>query len=367
MFSPGPAFLQSLPQQVIDLSRRIVKARQCVQAVAEDEIKIATTPKDALHRDGPVTLYHYRPMVEAPLAVPVLLVYALVGRFTVADLQTERSLIQKLLEQGLDIYAIDWGHPTRADMGTTLDDYINGYIGECVEIIAERHNLQGINLLGICQGGIFNLCYAALHPDRVNTVIATVAPIDFHAAIGDEQVDRGFIHVWARACKESDIDLLIDGVGNLSGELMAQAFGLMTPISHHAKYSLALLDLVEDETKLKNFLRMERWLNDRPAHTAASARQWLKDFYQGNKLYKGELELGGQRVDLGRIKAPVLNIYGEHDLIAPPETSKALRHIIGSKDYTELAFPGGHIGLFVGSRAQKTLAPAIADWLKARR
>jgi polyhydroxyalkanoate synthase subunit PhaC len=121
----------------------------------------------------------------------------------------------------------------------------------------------------------------------------------------------------------------------------------------------------QDRDKLLNFLRMEKWLADRPDHTAASARQWLKDLYQQNKLAKGELEIGGRRVDLKAITMPVLNIYTETDHIVPAPASKALRDKVGSQDYTEAPVSGGHIGVFV-SRAQHKLREQIVGWLESR-
>ncbi len=360
----GAGALQPDPvTQSAELAAQLARARALARTIPEAELAIGQTPKDRVYRDGHVSLYRYRPLVDAPRSPPVLIVYALVGRYTIIDLQEDRSLVRKLLEQGLDVYAVDWGHPSRAQMWTTLDDYVNGYLADCVAFIARDRGVPAVDLLGICQGGIFNLCYAALDPRRVRKLVTCVAPIDFHADVGDPRTDRGFVHVWTRACEGGDIDLLVDGLGNLSGEMMAHAFGLMNPVSHHAKHGLGLLDVAGDRRKLVNYLRMERWLADRPAHTAESARQWLKDFYQDNKLVKGELVLGERRVDLARVTMPVLNIFGEHDQIAPPATSRALGAVVRSDDYTELEFPGGHIGLFVGARAQGMLAPAIAEWL----
>jgi len=50
----------------------------------------------------------------------------------------------------------------------------------------------------------------------------------------------------------------------------------------------------------------------------------------------------------------------------PPDSSRALKGVIGSKDYTQIAFKGGHIGIYVSSRAQREVPPAIHDWLRAR-
>lgn len=354
------------PTQMAELWGRLNATRAAVAAVDPGEIEIATTPKDEIARDGTVRLFHYRPLVKKPLGVPVIYAYALVGRFTVADLTPDRSLIRRLLEQGLDVYAIDWGHPRAVDCHVGLDDYIFGYIDDCVDVVRERAGVDKVNLLGICQGGIFHMIYASLFPEKVNAVVSTVAPFDFHANIGDEQVGRGLIHIWARALEAADVDLAVDATGNLAGELMAKYFGFMTPVSTMSKYGIDLAEIAENDAQLKNFLSMERWLSDRPSHTAASLRQWIKDFYIDNKLAKGELDIGGHRIDLGKVKCPVLNVYGEHDVVAPPVCSTALRGMVGTSDYTELPFPGGHIGIFVGKRAQETLAPAIANWIRER-
>ena len=121
----------------------------------------------------------------------------------------------------------------------------------------------------------------------------------------------------------------------------------------------------QDRDKLMNFLRMEKWLADRPDHTGASARQWLKDLYQDNKLIAGTFEAGGRRVDLKAITMPVLNLYTETDHIIPAPASKALAGAVGTGDYTEVPVSGGHIGVFV-SRAQAKLREQIVGWLETR-
>ncbi len=87
-------------------------------------------------------LYHYTPMADDRSSVPVLVVYGLVGRYTMTDLQEDRSLIRNLLAQGVDLYAVDWGNPTRADRWLTLDDYIDGYLADCVDHICRAHGVD---------------------------------------------------------------------------------------------------------------------------------------------------------------------------------------------------------------------------------
>ncbi len=63
---------------------------------------------------------------------------------------------------------------------------------------------------------------------------------------------------------------------------------------------------------------------------------------------------------------PILNIYAEQDHLVPPDASRALRGLAASDDYSELGFRGGHIGIYVSSRAQREVPAAIAGWLAER-
>ena len=81
---------------------------------------------------------------------------------------------------------------------------------------------------------------------------------------------------------------------------------------------------------------------------------------------KNELMLGGRRVDLNQIRMPVLNVYAQGDVVVPTCCSSGMGDKFGTDDYSELSVPGGHIGTFVGDKAQKVLAPSIAKWLKER-
>jgi polyhydroxyalkanoate synthase len=127
-----------------------------------------------------------------------------------------------------------------------------------------------------------------------------------------------------------------------------------------------MVDVLDDPARLKNFLRMEKWIFDSPDQAGEAFRQFVKDFYQGNGLIEGGVRIGGREVDLQQVRVPLLNIFAEQDHLVPPDGSRALRGRTGSKDYTELSFPGGHIGIYVSGKAQKEVTPAIAAWLDQR-
>jgi len=163
-----------------------------------------------------------------------------------------------------------------------------------------------------------------------------------------------------------DIDLMVDAMGNIPGDFLNLEFLELKPLQLGYQKYLDFPDIMEDESKLVNFLRMEKWIFDSPDQAGESYRQFLKDFYQQNKLIKGEVMLGDKRVDLHNLTMPILNLYADKDHLVPPASSLALGNYIGTSDYTACAFPVGHIGMYVSGKVQRDLPPAISDWLKAR-
>ena len=183
-----------------------------------------------------------------------------------------------------------------------------------------------------------------------------VTPIDF------DTPDNLLGH-WAR---QIDADLLVEALGNVPGEMLNLTFLSLKPFRLTGQKYVDFVDMLDDPEKLRNFVRMEKWIFDSPDQAGEAFREFIKGFYQQNSLVKGELLLGGSRVDMKRITMPVFNVYATQDHLVPPASSLALKRYVGTDDYTELAFKGGHIGIYVSGRAQKEIPAAIAEWLKKR-
>ena len=98
----------------------------------------------------------------------------------------------------------------------------------------------------------------------------------------------------------------------------------------------------------------------------ATLSQFINDLYQDNKLIKGELEIGGEKVDLKNITMPLLCACAEYDHLVPLSASRPLMDAVGSKDKEFISFKTGHIGMYVSSKSQKSISPKIIDWLKER-
>jgi polyhydroxyalkanoate synthase len=312
-------------------------------------------------------LIHYLPVVEKPYPVPVLIVYAFVNRYYILDLQPDKSVVKKLLDEGLDLYIIDWGYPSGADRYLTLDDYVNGYINDAVDIIQKRSGTDKITLFGVCQGGTLSAMYASLYPEKVKNLVTLVTPVDF-------DTDKGLLHIWA---KNLDVDKIVDYYGIVPGDMLNAGFLLTDPFRLMIDKYVGLFERIDfesdneesrrrNEETVKNFLRMEKWIFDSPDQAGEAFRQFIKDCYQKNLLIKNEMKLDGKNINLKNINIPLLNVMAETDHLVPNDASKPLNDAVSSEDKETLVFPTGHIGIFVGSKSQKEVCPRIAEWLKPR-
>jgi polyhydroxyalkanoate synthase len=321
-----------------------------------EEIDVGTAPKELIYEEDKLKLYRYSRKDLNTCRTPVLIVYALVNRQYMLDLQPDRSMIRNLLNLGLDVFIIDWGYPSKVDMYLTLDDYINGYIDNCVDVVRKVSESERVNLMGICQGGTFSAIYAALNPSKIQNLVTLVAPIDF-------STNEGLLFNWS---KHLNIDALVDSYRIIPGDFLNGGFLMLMPFNLNIRKYVDMLDVMEDKEKLLNFLRMEKWIFDSPGQVGECMRQFIKDCYQENKLVKGELKVGDHVVNLGNITMPLLNIFASADHLVPPASTKPLNDLVGTDDKTLYEFKGGHIGVFVGGKSQKELAPAISKWLHER-
>jgi polyhydroxyalkanoate synthase len=341
-------------RELVDFSQKFAKGLPALQAAAG--VEVGCSEKEAVFHDDKITLYRFKPIAKPAGVTPVLISYALVNRPYMMDLQQDRSLIRRLLEQGLDVYLIDWGYPDGADRFTDLDDYINGYIDRCVQFILDQHGIDKVNLLGVCQGGTFSLCYSALHPQRIKNLIAMVTPVDF-------KTPENLLSKWAQ---DMDVDTVVDSSGNVSGEMLNVAYVSLMPFRLMQQKYVSMVDILGDPKQVENFMRMEKWIFDSPDQAGDAFRQFTKWFFQENRLIKGTVELGGEKVDLKNITMPVLNIYGRQDHLVPPSASIPLANHVGTQDYTAFEMDVGHIGMYVSGKSQKQLPETIAKWLKDR-
>ena len=183
-----------------------------------------------------------------------------------------------------------------------------------------------------------------------------VTPVDFHT-------EDNMLSSWTRAM---DVDLFVDTLGNVPADLMNWCYLTLKPARLFVQKYVGLVDILDDKKAVEDFLRMEKWIFDSPDLAGEAFKQFITQFYQRNGFVNGGIEIDGQAVHLAEVTMPVLNIFAEQDHLVPPDASRALARLVGTEDYSELSFRGGHIGIYVSGRAQREVPQAIHDWLAQR-
>jgi polyhydroxyalkanoate synthase len=305
------------------------------------EPQLDVTERTAVWSDGACVLYRYRPAAR-PRGTPLLIIYSLVNRPSILDLDAERSLIGVLASADRDVYLLDWGRMSSPHAAAGLERLV-ATIASASRAMAPRRR---IDLMGVCQGGTLALVYAARYPTRVRRLVTLVTPVDFRTA--DDVVGRLATSV--------DIDALVRTFGDVPGPLLKGAFRVLAPWRLSLGKLLDVIDHAEDREWLARFARVERWIEESPDHPGPAFAEFVRFFYRQNALVQGGLTIDGVPIDLHAIRRPVLNLYAREDHLVPPMAARALRGLVGTTDYEEAGFDTGHIGVFVGAAM-----PAVAD------
>jgi polyhydroxyalkanoate synthase len=340
-----------------EVARTIQRAIKGVQYLSIEDPPVAQTPKDTIYRRGTLQLHHYRPMTDEIYRVPLVMVMSLVSKAFIFDLGPGQSLVEFLVKKGFDVYLIDWGVPRPEDRGLRLDDYVLDFLHDCAARIAADSGEQDLSMLGYCMGGQLALMYAALHHSgSLKNLICLTTPINSEG--------MGLFRIWSDK-RYFDVDRIVDTLGNVPAEMLYNSFQMLRP-AQRMMQQVRLWDRMWDDNFVRSYRLLDRWGNDQIPFPGECFRQMTKEITWENKLYKSELELGGQRVDLRNINASLLAVMAEHDHIVPFDSARELLNMIGSTDKQELVMKGGHVSVLAGPNASKRLWPVLDRWLSVR-
>jgi polyhydroxyalkanoate synthase subunit PhaC len=318
------------------------------------------TPKEVIWTKNKAKLYHYQSQAEKKHPVPVLLIYALVNRSYILDLVPGNSFVEYLLDEGFDVYMLDWGVPGREDKDLSFENYVLDYMPRAVKKVLRASGAEEFTLFGYCMGGTMAAMYAALFPDKpLKNLVLLAAPIDFAPEKSD------LYGLWF-SDRYQDPDMIMETFGNVPATLAYAGTATLRPVDNYVGAYVTMWDLLTQEKLTEGWRAMNKWANEPVPVPGAAFKQWVVDFYQQNKLVKGELMLRGRRVDLSNIECPVLNLTGEKDHLVFCDQAEAVMDLIGSEDKEFVVLNAGHVGLVMGRGAKKNLWPQVSNWLKPR-
>jgi polyhydroxyalkanoate synthase len=323
---------------------------------------VGLTPKEAVWTLNKSTLYRYLPTRprEERHPIPLLLVYALINKPFIFDLAPGRSFVAHMLDQGFDVFLLDWGTPGPEDKNTTFDDYVTEYLYRAVRKMRRVAGTHQISMLGYCIGAVLAVVYAALYPDApVRNLILLTAPIDFSSQ------PEGSMAMWLQEGR-LDVDKLVNTLDNVPGELIRFWAKMLKPVENFVGAYVSLWKQMGDDAAVRGWQAINRWVEDVIPFAGAAFRQFVTDYLRRNELVRGQHLIHGRRVDLANIRASLLNVVAQYDHLVAQAQSESIMALVSSQDKELKVIPSTHVGIMASRRAHHKLWPEIVDWLAPR-
>jgi polyhydroxyalkanoate synthase subunit PhaC len=334
-----------------------------------DDAAIGVTPREVVWTHRGTTLYRYRSSQRSH-AVPLLLVFALINRPEIFDLRPGGSLIEFLLEEGFDVFLVDWGVPDEEDADMGLEDYVCDELHWAVRETLRASGASELSLVGWCIGATLCAMYCGLEqPDdsRAAQSGEAVTPVRNLVLLTTPIDGRGSRYATWVGDEDFDVERVAEAWRVIPGGAVDFANKLLKPVANFWTTYRRLADGIADGTfSRQSYQAMAKWVADNPPFPGRAWAQWIQMMYRDDALARGRVRLRGNRVDLARIDQNLLVVTAAADHIAPRAGTMPIFDLVSSKDVTHFDRPGGHIGLVAGSAAANDIWPELGDWLAER-
>lgn len=332
----GENLVRGMKMMVEDIKagKGTLKLRQSEAGTFEVGVNLATTPGKVVFRNDLFELIQYAPTTETVVKRPLLIVPPWINKFYILDLNPEKSFIRWAVAQGLTVFVVSWANPDERLADKSFEDYMREGILAAVDRVLAITGEKSVTTMGYCVGGTLlavTLAYLAAKGDeRIASATLLTTQVDFENA-GDLKV---FVDEEQVKLVESRMDVR----GYLEGTSMAAAFNMLRPNDLIWPY------VVNVYLKGQNPFPFDLlyWNSDSTRMPAANHSFYLRNCYLDNKLSKGEIILGGERLDLGRVTIPVYNLAAKEDHIAPAKSVFVGSGCFGG-DVTYVMAGSGHI------------------------
>ena len=295
---------------------------------------LALTPGKVVFQNDLLQLIQYTPTTQEVHEMPIMFVPPWINKFYIMDLTPAKSLIKYVVDQGFTVFVVSWVNPDEKLASKTFEDYMIEGVLEAGKAVCKEANVKTCNILGYCVGGTLvatTLSYLAAKGEApFNTVTFLTTQVDFEKA--------GDLLVFIDDKQLGEIDAIMADKGYLDGSRMANVFNMMRPKDLIWPYIVSNYMLGKKPFPFD----LLYWNQDSTRMTAANHAFYLREFYHLNKLAKGEMALGGVKLDPRKIKIPVFEIATRDDHIAPaPSVFKGAKLFSGPVDFVLAG--SGHI------------------------
>jgi polyhydroxyalkanoate synthase subunit PhaC len=309
------------------------------------------------------------PIHKTYFPIPLLLVPPLGVYAWIFDLMADRSLVRFFLARGFHVYLIDWGKPGPDEAALSLENYTLNWFPSAVAAVQKHSNQHEISIAGYCMGGLLSLIYtAARGTGIVRNIITIAAPVDLHKmsnGVGKfSKLLSGPTGLIRRVVGPQSAKLN-PSVFHIDGKIVSLLFKASSPMSTITSY-IDLIKNLADDDYVSRYMTMNEWFTNMPDYPGATVRELLFKLGIANRMHRGHFSLGDHEVSFNHIKSALLAVAGDTDVIATIPSASAIMSVVGSLDKTFQVVPGGHAGVFTGSKAAHSTWSIAADWLELR-
>src|SRR5437773_2336006 len=332
----SPEMLARWQEELRRSALRMKHFSEMVMSPKEPEVGL--TPREEIYRTGKSRLWRYAS--KRTVRTPLLFVPNLgISRPYIFDLMPKGSFIEYMTQQGFDFYLMDWGVFGPEDNSLTVEDAVTKILPRMARKALESSGASEMSVLGYCMGAPLSMCFLTTHPEfPLKNYVDMAGPVDFaHVGLFGLWLDPRFF----------DVDRYVDTLGSIPADMVKMGFKFLKP-TMDLSTNINLWWNLWNPDYVSGFNALNKWANEYLPFPGEFFRQWVKDFYQQNRLIKGQLTMGGRPVRLERISCPVLAVSAKEDNIAPPGCVKPLMQVVSSRDREYVELPGGHISLIAG-------------------
>ncbi|MFB4164504.1 alpha/beta fold hydrolase [Alteribacillus sp. JSM 102045] len=322
--------------------------------ITEPLPEMGVTPRTAIWKKNKAALWYYE-APEKKYNTPLFLVYSLVNKPFILDLAPGMSMIEAFINEGFDVYLLDFGIPGYEDKDITIDDYVFDYIQKSVQKALRHSGVNEITVIGYCLGGTLAAIYTAVAEEPIKNLILSVAPIDL--------TDSPVFDKWVEQLREGTLTFneILDVYGVIPACFIEAGMRMASypvNISHYA----SLIQRADDKDYVDKWRRFNHWTKNHIPFSGAALKQLITDLGKENKLIQGNLFLRQKPASLSNITSNLLVVSTAFDPLVPKELSVSAIDAVSSADKKFKLVEGGHATL----AANRGLPDFLAEWLPQR-
>lgn len=302
------------------------------------------------------TLIKYVSSVERRFLHPVLIIPPLMVKPDIFDLRAGHSFVEFISKHGFDVYLVDFGIPGREDRVINVDDYVIEFIPNAVKKALEISRAPSLFLIGWSMGGIMSLIYSSIFEkdSYVRGLVIIASPVDYSKMFP--------FNILATLTKYPLLKAT-DILGNIPPFFTKTGFKLLSPLGAMRR-RLELITHLHDREWLSAYETIEDWIEGFIPYPGEAFKKFVNDFIIEDKLRKKELYIKGRRVDLSKIRCPILVFAGTKDKVAHYASVTPIVDLVSSKEKKLIKVPLGHLGIVAGKSAPQLVWKVTVEWLE---